>query len=1259
MAMTSSTPLVRGATRPVWAGRPALFLSSAIASIAFGLLSPAAAQAVDECGPAEQGTVTCTPAGNPYPDGIDYTTPPIDPAQDPAVDPAVPVYDLTVNLEPGVAVQPANGSGVRLFGLNDGAVTLNAGESTDIAVSGAVAAGVFAGTDSGDLTINTDNIVGTGERNAGILALSDSGDIRIDADSIAVTAVGIYADTYGDVTIDVNDVSTQEDNASAIVAFGEGTSVTIQGAVSTAGESAHGVYTEGYSGGVSVVNNGTVTTTGPGSRGIFASSDGDVEVSGTGSVSSTGIGIDVHSDAGDITVEQGAIATSGDDSVGVQAVTDNLYGSAGNVTIDTGTVTTTGDGADGINVSATYGGAIAIRHDAITTAGAQSWGIDAAGRDDVSIVGESITTTGYNSFGVSVRSDYGVVSVINTGTISTVGDYSDGVVATSSSDVAIDADAITTQGYSSYGVYVEGEDASVSTGAVSTSGDDSVGVMVMAQYDAAATVRRSVTTSGDYADAVAVIANSGTASAINNGTILTTGAEANGIDARSRNGDVEVSGTGSVETRGDTSAAIRARADVGTVEVASGSVTTSGYDSDGIDAFGGNGVAIGVGSVTTTGGQSTGILAGGNASVLVNADAVRTSGAASDGIVALSFGGDVLMDVGSVQVSGADSLGIRAFGIGGGADVSVSGAVRAESGDGVRLLAGGVGGGGLGGLGDPALDGIARLTVGDGGSITSGTDAVAIVSVRGASVNNAGTIAGGSGYALSITGGPATIANSGTIAGRLLLTDGNDTLTNSGTLVLTGASDFGAGSDLLTNAGAIRLARAGTAQTASVAGLETLNSSGAIDLRNGVAGDRLSFAGTAYTGSGNASLGLDIAFANGVATADQLVLGSAAGSSAISLAVQGIPTLIAPITLVDVGSTSSGATFTLSPESRELGLVSFGLSYDSGGTAFQLVSAPSPVVYAQAQLGEALTTLWNRSADAVSARLGAGRDAAWATGGAASTGRVWFQLLGEANTRRDRRSFNFLGLAQDDVNLGYRQDAFGIQAGVDLIRGDPESGFTAGITAGYLNSTTRFTAGRGDRFVVDAGNIGLYAGFRGGPVFVTALAKYDAYKVDRRSYFVPLNGKDNAHAWGGRVEAGLRLGSARFFAEPLVSLAYSRTSLDDFTVGPNSFDYDRFTGLRGKAGLRIGGHTTLGGNATAFYVGGAAVREFKGKDGLIFTSGTQVLDLRARRLGTYGQATAGANITMSSGVSGFIEGHAEFGGPYRGGGGRAGLRIAF
>ncbi|HUD30756.1 MAG TPA: autotransporter domain-containing protein [Novosphingobium sp.] len=178
--------------------------------------------------------------------------------------------------------------------------------------------------------------------------------------------------------------------------------------------------------------------------------------------------------------------------------------------------------------------------------------------------------------------------------------------------------------------------------------------------------------------------------------------------------------------------------------------------------------------------------------------------------------------------------------------------------------------------------------------------------------------------------------------------------------------------------------------------------------------------------------------------------------------------------------------------------------------------------------------------------------------------------------------------------------------------------------------------------------------------FVNALAKYDHYWVDAVSNAVGYKESLEGNAIGAQVEAGFRFGSATFFAEPLASLAYVSTTLDDLEALGQVVDYEHMDGLRGKAGLRLGGTSTLGGgNVLTFYGSALAVKEFKGEDGITFVSGPQSFDLGNRRIGTYGQGTLGINITTPGGITGFIEGTADVSKDYSGAGGRAGIKIPF
>jgi outer membrane autotransporter protein len=180
-----------------------------------------------------------------------------------------------------------------------------------------------------------------------------------------------------------------------------------------------------------------------------------------------------------------------------------------------------------------------------------------------------------------------------------------------------------------------------------------------------------------------------------------------------------------------------------------------------------------------------------------------------------------------------------------------------------------------------------------------------------------------------------------------------------------------------------------------------------------------------------------------------------------------------------------------------------------------------------------------------------------------------------------------------------------------------------------------------------------------GGFFVNGLAKYDVYRISSTSlaadYFDTFHGK----GYGVQAEAGYRFGSDSFFAEPVASLAFVRTDLNDLAGANAVVDFDKMDGLRGKIGLRIGGTGHIGASRAVFYAGGNYVREFKGEDGITFISGNYAPHFDNSRIKGYGQGMIGVNITMPGGVSGFIEANGDFAKAYKGGGGRVGLNVKF
>ncbi len=273
-------------------------------------------------------------------------------------------------------------------------------------------------------------------------------------------------------------------------------------------------------------------------------------------------------------------------------------------------------------------------------------------------------------------------------------------------------------------------------------------------------------------------------------------------------------------------------------------------------------------------------------------------------------------------------------------------------------------------------------------------------------------------------------------------------------------------------------------------------------------------------------------------------------------------------------------------------------------------------------------------------------------------GGAWVQLYGQGDKRISRATYSTALGGAVDSNLGFSQDSFGAQVGYDLGGIGENGGILFGITGGYQNSRIDL-AGSDNHVEFDSANAGAYASFKAGPFFVNGLGKYDRYWGHAGSAELGYKDKINGDSWGGQVEVGIRAGSDSFFFEPIASIAYVRTNLDKLHALGTTFDFDDFNGLRGKAGVKVGGTTDMSGQKLTFYVSGEAVHEFKGRDDVTISNAGGAYDFRSVRLGTYGKGTLGINISSGSPVSGFLEGFGDYGKDYRGGGGRVGIAVKF
>jgi outer membrane autotransporter protein len=690
----------------------------------------------------------------------------------------------------------------------------------------------------------------------------------------------------------------------------------------------------------------------------------------------------------------------------------------------------------------------------------------------------------------------------------------------------------------------------------------------------------------------------------------------------STNSDASLAGTLSVTSTGGT-----------TTVVSAGPVTTNATNSDGIDATGNGNVSVTAGAVSTTAADSAGIIAISNTgNVTVSSTSVSVASPGGAGILALAPGS---ITITSGSASAIDSSAIFANAVNGPASVAVTGAVTSAKSDSAIVVNSGS---------SIAVNIASTATV-------TGTNGLTLNSQTGSTVTNAGTLTGTNGYAVLVNHGSATIINSGTMGGRLGLTGANNNVTNSGTFIVNGLSNFGTGTNTFTNSGIVQVSSSAPTAGLNFLGLTAFNNSGTVSLANGRAGDLLTLPGT-FTGSGASTLTLDVNLSAAANAADKLVIGGAAtGSTTVVLVNPGSgPALLHPTTiLVQAGAGSSAGAFQLAPASTMSGFIRYDLTYAAATNAYSLVTTPSVSAYRPLKYIEGARNNWYKSSDVWSAHMRTLRD----TPG--TSGRLWGQIYGAVDTRDG----GVAGLSGGE-NLSYRQDYFGGQLGLDIARPGDKGGLGFGVTAGYLSSHLNFP-GTSDQARYDAWNIGVYASFNAGPLFFNALGKYDYDHIDGVARSAGFTDKFHGHAIGATGELGYRGESGGFYFEPLLTLSYTRTELGTFAGAASLFDFRDADGLRGKAGLRAGKSIDIGGgHMLGAYVGGNAVKEFRGRDELDFINNDITFRLRNQRIGLYGEGYGGFTILTAGGVSGFLEGYGDFGqaDTLRGGGGRAGIRIA-
>ena len=494
------------------------------------------------------------------------------------------------------------------------------------------------------------------------------------------------------------------------------------------------------------------------------------------------------------------------------------------------------------------------------------------------------------------------------------------------------------------------------------------------------------------------------------------------------------------------------------------------------------------------------------------------------------------------------------------------------------------------------------------------------------------------GYDFSTTGSaaaPAVTTITGTVG-----------FTNNGTIIL-GSANFGASDRLINSV----LIGTGTA----------LGGTGQIDLDANLWSDTQSAA----------------ACQSMVLTAaDCVVVASTSGNEGIQVLDTKAHALGAfnPVGIVIVVGSSAANTFHLAPTSDYFdgnpadaflygghtdvldkpGMFFYDLAYNSADSTERLVGIPKATAFELPTVAGAIDGLWYTTTQTWFDRTTDQRDIIQGRADGTQPA-VWLKTVGDWSHRNQTSTFT-------DFNQTYvfdttfDQDTAGLLGGVDLLDvTDKDKAWVVGVETGTVDSDIRFRSSP-DRFSVEATDLGGYATYLSGGLFIdgTLNANFLRLGANMPSAVMlpggglsgpPVTSDTHGTSWGGQVEAGynMPLGATAFW-EPVGSLSYVDTTLDQIPLPGGSAALGNDQSFRGSLGLRLGMLQDFQYYKVKLAVTGRIWDEFDNDPtstllipaGPNFTNGDNLK-------GVFGEVSGQANLfTTTSGLSAFLTGGIKF-----------------
>ncbi|HVX81297.1 MAG TPA: autotransporter outer membrane beta-barrel domain-containing protein, partial [Devosiaceae bacterium] len=562
------------------------------------------------------------------------------------------------------------------------------------------------------------------------------------------------------------------------------------------------------------------------------------------------------------------------------------------------------------------------------------------------------------------------------------------------------------------------------------------------------------------------------------------------------------------------------------------------------------------------------------------------------------------------------------------------------------------------------------------GNLMVAQDNAAIVNDRHGSF----TLDGISGNVMAAITGNASISNDHNsvinligVSGTLMAANQDATIDNNNgaTINLLGNNNLGfltGGTSTLNNNSTINVGGlSGGPGVARFLGLDTFNNAGQLNMLNNVIGD-FTYTSHNYVGGGVGGPGLLSVDVNldglGGSSSDLLWIdGQASGTTLIAVNNLHVgPATYDPVgtKLVYADTTASGPAgteFALQNGPIDSGLYTYDLSYffSSNDPSWWLTSAPNARAFELAALPSqiqnmdwALDSTWHdRTADL--------RDDA-ATGTA--TGGAWVKVLGQHTGRDYDQSFTdnngtFTNTGHSDQKIG------GVTGGVDTVLHTHDMDVALGVMGSYMASSTAFT-NTGTQVDISGTGVGAYATAMRGGFFLDAVGRVQFLGVNYATAAPWADmASSNARSYTAVVDAGYRTDIGPATIEPLATIAYNRTTLDDFALLGNNVSVDDASSLRGRLGVRVTGKVDTQGTTIKPFAEANVWSQWMGDNTATLSGGATGVTLHDNTGGLSGELKGGVEVFNGAGLSGFLSGLVRGGVSATTYGAQAGVRSSF